>query len=881
MIKQTTPSFTQLLSSYHIIFFLLLLFIISTHCTLVMSNTVNSDDSITIEQECKYSEPIFQTQFYNHTMKWGTYRPQVIFGMKTRSPKPILTGLMWHRADTVDGISKLRHDSNMDFNNVRYGWNRHDGQYFAMQNIRDFENLIQLDTKLLKHVEEKTFIPASEDDEVNTNSAEQQQGEYHFNEKGGDWTVRIIGKDLKQLKNKPVLSLCFYIALENEQDVSLRISGVQGSKKHGLASNTPIIIRGKNQDVGEFSIHVTANEVNPVDDHNNFYFYGVKKNPGDVWKIHQDVKQMLSHQMMTSMNSIQEKFQEQQMKGQNVGTSPWDTTPFPIATLPNTIDDDSNVLVIQKIVRSPFDLNVVFLSHEQHPDIFSNYQIKEHALHHLHHFDANIKKLKSCFETKFEETFHLKDKIFNSAGQDEKEMAMYALSNLVGGIGYYYGDSYHQYGNGEIRTIPPYSLFTACPCRSFFPRGFLWDEGFHSLLIQRWNKQISKDIITNWFHVMDKSTGWIPREQILGEEARSRVPREFQVQHDTHANPPVLFLGVFELLQQYYLALQSLSGEEKPTTTTTTQDTLKTIELDLHGTQHSFNNHDSSSGDKSLISSERESMISFLKQVYPLMKKNYEWYLSTQAGSVPNTFRWRGRTPGHTLSSGLDDYPRGNTQPSSDERHLDLYSWIYMMTDTMNRIHEMVFKKQDPILVQRLETLRANIMTYHFNKDIHWFSDYAGKPVGNETRPEFSPHIGYVSLFPFLLDVVNFEKHPTLLDHVLNTIIRERLWTPFGLSSLSRTDPMFGTRENYWRGPIWININYLTLRALNKCKDRSEKCHEVYTLLRKNIMSTLSNEWKRSRTIYEQYNALNGNGQGAHPFTGWSSLITLIMGEIY
>nr|CAG4717372.1 unnamed protein product [Naegleria fowleri] len=848
-----------------------ILFIISSHG--IMSTLVKSDDSITTDQQCKYSEPIFQTQFYNHTMKWGTYRPQVIFGMKTRSPQPILTGLMWHRADTVDGISKLRHDSNMDFNNVRYGWNRHDGQYFAMQSIRDFENLIQLDTKLLKHVEEKTFIPIDVDNKENSNTKE-QQGEYHSNEKGGDWTVRIMGKDLKQLKNKPIMSVCFYISLENEPDVSLRISGVQGSKKQGLVSNNPIIIRGKNQDIGEFSIHVTANESNPVDDYNNFYFYGVKKNPSDVWKIHQDVKQMLSQQMISSINSIQEKFQEQQMKGQNVGASPWDTTPFPIATLPNTIDDDSNVLVIQKIVRSPFDLNVVFLSHEQHPDIFSNYQIKEHALHHLEHFDENIKKLKGCFETKFEETFHLKDKNFNN---DEKEMAMYALSNLVGGIGYYYGNSYHQYGNGEIRTIPPYSLFTACPCRSFFPRGFLWDEGFHSLLIQRWNKQISKDIITNWFRVMDPSTGWIPREQILGEEARTRVPREFQVQHDTHANPPVLFLCVLELLQQHLGPIRDGSSSSS----LNDEKSQSMVELDLHGTQQPSFLHESNAFSNNNSISERESMISFLKQVYPNMKKNYEWYLSTQAGSIPNTFRWRGRTPGHTLSSGLDDYPRGNTQPSTDERHLDLYSWIYMMTDTMNRIHEMVFKKKDQVLVQRLETLRENIMKYHFNKDIQWFSDYAGKPIGNETRPEFSPHIGYISLFPFLLDVVDFEKNPTLFDHVLNTIIRERLWTPFGLSSLSRTDPMFGTRENYWRGPIWININYLTLRALNKCRTRSEKCHEVYTLLRRNIGNTLHNEWKKSRTIYEQYNALNGNGQGAHPFTGWSSLITLIMGEIY
>jgi hypothetical protein len=89
----------------------------------------------------------------------------------------------------------------------------------------------------------------------------------------------------------------------------------------------------------------------------------------------------------------------------------------------------------------------------------------------------------------------------------------------------------------QPQLTPERALLTATPSRSFFPRGFYWDEGFHLLLIGLIDPQMrslpllfcdaahvcySLQILHSWVSLIDQD-GWVGREQILGDEARSKV----------------------------------------------------------------------------------------------------------------------------------------------------------------------------------------------------------------------------------------------------------------------------------------------------------------------------------------------------------------------
>jgi len=89
----------------------------------------------------------------------------------------------------------------------------------------------------------------------------------------------------------------------------------------------------------------------------------------------------------------------------------------------------------------------------------------------------------------------------------------------------------------------------------------------------------------------------------------------------------------------------------------------------------------------------------------------------------------------------------------------------------------------------------------------------------------------------------------------------------------------------YWRGPIWININYLTLRALEHYSSiggpHQTAAASAYQQLRSNLLGNLVQQYSSTGYLWEQYSDADGRPKGCHPFTGWTALLALIACEAY
>ncbi|KAF9466429.1 glycoside hydrolase [Collybia nuda] len=792
------------------------------------------------------------SQRANDTLLWGPYRPNLYFGLRPRIPQSLMTGLMWFGTQDYQSVIRTRHACDQGDGLDSYTWTEYDTREGGVQVIRDSQNNVKITTEFIKVA----------------------GGEH-----GGSWAARVKGEPIKSdIPSR--ISTIFYFGLEGfgglEMDTDEDENGIVGEFK--LSGSTP--------ELDDFIIRVVDGPANkPVtegphsgafkDRIGKTHFIGKPVPSGNIWQA----KDVILKALIDRAREVVAPYQDPE-------AGPPD--PSFILQLPDEVYTGSNLFAVQKLFTGEFQFDVFFESGS------SKQKLSPSIL------DQGIPALVEAYGSRFRSVFPYSTDFAKDQQESLEAFSKAITSNLVAGVGYFYGtsivdrkfsyewdeeedtiqaprakddeDGEQERGEQGARLTDPKALLTATPSRSFFPRGFYWDEGFHLLHIGEWDNDFSLEILKDWINLIDDD-GWVAREQILGEEARSKVPKEFQTQVPNYANPPTLTMAVTAFIARVKAA--SPSGPSA-------QDLGMNAQMPL-------NPPVTAPGSQYL--EQPELALDFLKSIYKPLKRHYDWFRRTQRGQIKQysrvarsrteAYRWRGRSEQHVLTSGMDDYPRG--PPHAGELHLDLISWMGFFTRTMRDIAGYVGEVDDELSFGEIEkAILGNIDDLHWNSEMKMYCDVN---VDDDDESYHVCHKGYLSLFPFLLSLLPTSA-PQLGD--ILDLLRDpaHLWSPYGLRSLSAAHPEFGQGENYWKGPIWVQMNYLALGALHKTYaaqpgPHQERAKEIYKELRKNVVDNVFKEYQRTGYVWEQYDAITGEGKRSHPFTGWTSLTAMILAEKY
>ena len=274
-----------------------------------------------------------------------------------------------------------------------------------------------------------------------------------------------------------------------------------------------------------------------------------------------------------------------------------------------------------------------------------------------------------------------------------------------------------------------------------------------------------------------------------------------------------------------------------------------------------------------LLASERLGDFEWVRPIWRDLQNVIKYREQTQYDSKWKLFFWD-----NAMQSGADNNVALTNDPSQRAAILaaDLCTFQLREYLAMARLaRKLGDRSWEQAYRERAESLRAAMAKYL------WFE--ADSMFFNIQRADGLPirRISYSNFVPLIEDVVPRLKAQAMIRRYL--VSEDHMLAKYGLRSLSKQDPEYNNVsmiEPYsnWRGPVWINANYLYYIALKRYGFDAQATQLTATLAR--IVLKDIAQWN---SMHENYNAETGAGLAPTPelspdhkftgFVGWNLLV--------
>ncbi len=244
---------------------------------------------------------------------------------------------------------------------------------------------------------------------------------------------------------------------------------------------------------------------------------------------------------------------------------------------------------------------------------------------------------------------------------------------------------------------------------------------------------------------------------------------------------------------------------------------------------------------------ETDPNIEFLREIYvPLVRWN-AWWFSMNDDDVDGLAQYN-----HPYSSGLDDSPLWDYEMPVESPDLNTYLCVQMGSLAM--MAEALGMEAESKMWRRRAEAMVHRMIEHFwdaEAGLFWATHHH-EPV--RVRTPFN-------LYPLWTGQLPDHIRHRLIEHLTNP---DEFWGKYLLPSVARNDPHYEP-DTMWRGPVWVNINYFFIEALEQIGE-----HALARELRDKTLSLIMEH----DSIYEYYHAESGKPpEGAADIFGWTAAV--------
>jgi hypothetical protein len=204
----------------------------------------------------------------------------------------------------------------------------------------------------------------------------------------------------------------------------------------------------------------------------------------------------------------------------------------------------------------------------------------------------------------------------------------------------------------------------------------------------------------------------------------------------------------------------------------------------------------------------------------------------------------------HPFSSGLDDSPLWDSGVPVEA--VDLNTYLCVQMEALSRMANVLGREREATMWQKKADTLAHRMLDHFYDDqtgYFWFQ---------------KDHHRIDVLTPFsLYPLWTKRMSPAINDRMVQLLTNPKtFWTKYPLPTVAICDQTYNPLQ-MWRGPVWININYIFVEALQRTGYRAL----AGELTEKTLQLVMS-----QNDIYEYYHPDTGEAPPrAAPMFGWSA----------
>jgi alpha,alpha-trehalase len=251
-----------------------------------------------------------------------------------------------------------------------------------------------------------------------------------------------------------------------------------------------------------------------------------------------------------------------------------------------------------------------------------------------------------------------------------------------------------------------------------------------------------------------------------------------------------------------------------------------------------------------LIASERLKDYSWLRPVWPQMQRILAYRERTQFDTRWNLWFWQ-----NAMQSGADNNAALTNDPADPSAILAVDASVFAMREylAMAALADQLGNHDDAVRYRRQATAtrRAILAKLWSSKDALFLN--RRRDSGSWVRS-----VSWSSFVPLADGFVppSDARHMIRL-HLLSTA---EMRSPYGFRSLSKSDPAYNNDAiidpySNWRGPLWINANFLCWIALRRYgfQDESRRLAvSLATILHRDVA-----QWG---SMHEDYNAETGDG---------------------